>query len=145
MCNLCITYTGWKKEGSGTGQTRVKKRRRKWGRPGSEGTAECWQYREGVGTKSGQGEVLLKMALLHLSHLSRSLGMQRQVLQRWQPLMYGDARWCSNAAKDVVPSAQRQRGDRAHGNLGRLGEETCLMFGLQSLSRACYTQWHSDS
>lgn len=36
--------------------------------------------------------------------------------------MYGGARCCSNAAKDVVPAAQQQqRGDRAHGNLGRLG------------------------
>uniref|UniRef100_A0A0P4W9V1 Uncharacterized protein n=1 Tax=Scylla olivacea TaxID=85551 RepID=A0A0P4W9V1_SCYOL len=60
------------------------------------------------------------MALLHLSHLYRSVGMQRQVLQKWQPLMYGGARWCSEAAKDVVPAAQ-QRGDKGPNNLGRLG------------------------
>ncbi|KAK8390880.1 hypothetical protein O3P69_016923 [Scylla paramamosain] len=79
------------------------------------------------------------MALLHLSHLYRSVGMQRQVLQKWQPLMYGGARWCSEAAKDVVPAAQ-QRGDKGPNNLGRLGEETYVMFARHCMGLVMFFQ-----
>ncbi|MPC31540.1 UPF0389 protein [Portunus trituberculatus] len=75
-----------------------------------------------LGRGADRREVLpAKMALSHLSHLYRSMGMQRQVLQRWQPLMCGGSRWCSEAAKDVVPTPQQQRRDRGPSNFGRLG------------------------